>query len=120
MSGERYIKATLGSVAAPVFVSLELAAALLAYEDPATGKQMPLKAVQKRVTGEVRTDDDCSTLVHTVVDAETVVLVDAAGAANKTYTLKVAYEEWSGETGAEDTKPGRFSLKFIGDWPSVT
>lgn len=120
MAGERYFKATLGSVSAPVYVSAEFAAEVLKYLDPSTNKLIPIKAVQKKASGEVRTNDDCSALWGTTVENETIVFDDAAGTSDLTLTLpKVSYSEWSGETGAEDSKPAMFSLKLDAEVPAA-
>jgi len=120
MAGERYFKAYLGSLANPVYVSAELKAQVLKYLDPSTSKSMVLKAIAKEGSGEVRTEEDCSSLWGTIVTNETIVFDDAAGSSDLTLTLpKCAYEDWSGETSADDTKPARFSLKMSFEVPAT-
>lgn len=120
MAGERYFKAWVGSFTGAIYLSAELKAQVLKYLDPSSQKVIPIKAVAKEGSGEIRTEEDCSSLWGTIVTNETIVFDDAAGASNLTLTLpKCGYEEWSGETGAEDTKPARFSLKMTFEVPAA-
>ena len=114
MPGERYRKATISTAAvlSNIYISLELAEDLISYVDPTSEKRMILGGTNRRASGEVRTEEDCSSLFGTTdVTAPSITFLDAAGSSNLVISLtKITFHQWKGETSIEDTKPAKFSL----------
>lgn len=121
----RFYKATITGVTSPVWISAKLAAKFVKYTDPSDDKikfagttANPCIA-EKSASGEVRTEVDCSSLFGTTTTNVTVSFTDSAGGAalEKVFPV-VTWSSWKGESGAEDTKPGRFSLGFEAQVPT--
>lgn len=121
----RYFKATVTGITGPIWVSAALKAQFVKYIDPADDKEKFAGTAaspcltNKAASGEVRTEIDHSSKFGTTSTNVTVSFTEASGgsALSKIFPV-VVWNRWKGETSAEDSKPGRFSLQFEAQIPT--